>query len=124
MGFVSKIFGGSSKAPKPPDPYQTAAAQSGMNREAIREAALHNQINQARPTRQFNVVGSDWQSWPHSDHYTFSSAASLAPTVTKNTRRSRRAYTVPVAASKTSTQTWRMGRTWLARSGNAGRHRP
>ena len=29
MGFVSKLLGGgSSKAPKPPDPYQTAQAQA------------------------------------------------------------------------------------------------
>ena len=46
MGFIKSLFKG---PPKPPDPYKTAAAQAGMNKEAIREAALHNQINQVGP---------------------------------------------------------------------------
>ena len=46
MSFIKNLFKG---PPKPPDPYETAAAQAGMNKEAIREAALHNQINQVGP---------------------------------------------------------------------------
>ena len=47
MSFISGLLGG--KAPKPPDPYATAAAQSGLNKEAVRESAIHNQINQVSP---------------------------------------------------------------------------
>ena len=40
--------------PKPPDPYQTAAAQSGANKEAIQESAKVSAVDQFAPW------GSDW----------------------------------------------------------------
>lgn len=39
----------SPKAPPPPDPYATAAAQSAANKEAVRETALVNQIGTQGP---------------------------------------------------------------------------
>lgn len=47
MSIVGNILGTSS--PKPPDPFATAAAQAQANREAVRESALVNQINQITP---------------------------------------------------------------------------
>ena len=46
-GIVDAIFGGGE--PDPPDPLETARAQIGINREAILESAIHNQINRNTP---------------------------------------------------------------------------
>lgn len=51
----------SPKPPTPPDPAATAAAQTGINKEAVRESALVNQINQTTPfgsTRFTGTVGA------------------------------------------------------------------
>ena len=44
-------------APKPPDPVKTAEAQAEFNREAARESALMNQINQVTPWGQQRWTG-------------------------------------------------------------------
>ena len=56
------MSGGSSPppAPEPPDPWETAAAQSAANSQAIRESAKVNQINQITPwgtTRWSGKIG-------------------------------------------------------------------
>jgi len=56
LGFVSKIFGGGSK-PSTPDPTQTAQAQAAINKEAVREQALHSQIGQQTPFGTIQYTG-------------------------------------------------------------------
>lgn len=41
--------GGSAPAPAPPDPVATAQAQAAANKEAVRESAIVNQVNQVTP---------------------------------------------------------------------------
>lgn len=45
-------------APAPPDPVKTAAAQAEANKEAVREAALMNQITQVTPYGTLTYSGS------------------------------------------------------------------
>lgn len=51
---VDMVFG---SAPDAPNPQATADAQMGVNREAIRESALMNQINQVGPGYNINWSG-------------------------------------------------------------------
>ena len=44
-------------APSPPDPVATANAQAAANKEAVRESALVNQINQISPWGQVGFTG-------------------------------------------------------------------
>ena len=44
-------------APTPPDPERTAAAQASANRDAVRESALVNQINQVTPYGSLSYTG-------------------------------------------------------------------
>lgn len=48
---------GGGSAPAAPDPNATAAAQQGINKEAVRESARVNQINQVTPTYSINWTG-------------------------------------------------------------------
>ena len=48
---------GGPPRPKPPDPMQTAQAQQGLNREAIRDAASYSQIGQQTPWGSVNYSG-------------------------------------------------------------------
>lgn len=47
----------SGDAPAPPDPTATAAAQAAANKEAVRESALVNQINQVNPFGVLTYTG-------------------------------------------------------------------
>lgn len=48
----------SGSAPTPPNPERTAAAQAAANREAVRESALVNQINQVTPFGSLTYTGA------------------------------------------------------------------
>lgn len=48
----------SGSAPTPPNPERTAAAQAAANRDAVRESALVNQINQVTPWGSLTYSGA------------------------------------------------------------------
>lgn len=55
MGFGGK--GGGGSAPSTPDPQATAQAQAAANKEAVRESAKVNQINQVTPYGSLTYTG-------------------------------------------------------------------
>ena len=54
---MARKSGGSSAAPAAPDPVATANAQAAANKEAVRESALVNQINQVTPYGTLKYTG-------------------------------------------------------------------
>lgn len=54
----------SPSAPPAPDPYATAAAQASVNKEAVRESALVNQINQQTPYGSLSYTGKIGEADP------------------------------------------------------------
>jgi hypothetical protein len=61
---MEEKLGKKTSAPAAPDPAATAAAQAAANKEAVRESALVNQINQVSPYGNVNYTGAIGESDP------------------------------------------------------------